>query len=78
MSVFTDPHVPRIPRTRRHTFDLESTPLDERATAACDAVLIVTDHDAVDYVTLARRAPLIVDTRNAFGRRGLSFPGVLA
>jgi UDP-N-acetyl-D-glucosamine dehydrogenase len=38
----------------------------------------VTDHDAIDYARLAERAPLIVDTRNAFARRGLSFPGVLA
>jgi UDP-N-acetyl-D-glucosamine dehydrogenase len=75
---YHDPHVPRIPPTRRHTLDLESTPLDEQAAAACDAVLIVTDHDAIDYARLATVAPLIVDTRNAFARRGLSFPGVLA
>lgn len=30
-----------------------------------DAVLIVTDHDAVDYAQLADMADLIVDTRNA-------------
>ncbi len=75
---YHDPHVPRIPKTRRHRFDLESTPLDDQATAACDAVLIVTDHDAIDYERLSTCAPLIVDTRNAFARRGLSFPGVLA
>jgi UDP-N-acetyl-D-glucosamine dehydrogenase len=38
---------------------------------AFDAVLIATDHDAVDYAALARWAPLIVDTRNAFARRGI-------
>jgi len=75
---YHDPHVPRIPRTRRHTLDLASTPLDDGAAAGCDADLIVTDHDAIDYERLAARAPLIVDTRNAFARRGLAFPGVLA
>ena len=75
---YHDPHVPRIPLTRRHTLDLTSTPLDDRAAATSDAVLIVTDHDAIDYAKLATVAPLIVDTRNAFARRGLSFAGVLA
>jgi UDP-N-acetyl-D-glucosamine dehydrogenase len=75
---YHDPHVPRIPSTRRHTLDLASTPLDDTAAATSDAVLIVTDHDAIDYARLATAAPLIVDTRNAFARRGLSFAGVLA
>jgi len=28
-------------------------------------VVIVTDHSAFDYQALLRRAPLVVDTRNA-------------
>jgi UDP-N-acetyl-D-glucosamine dehydrogenase len=28
-------------------------------------VLVVTDHDAVDYQAVAANAPLVVDTRNA-------------
>jgi UDP-N-acetyl-D-glucosamine dehydrogenase len=35
------------------------------------AVLIVTDHDCIDYVDLARSARLIVDTRNACARAGV-------
>ena len=42
-----------------------------------DAVLIATDHDAVDYAALAAWAPIIVDTRNAFGRRSLSGANVV-
>ena len=75
---YHDPHVPRIPRTRRHSLDLNSTALDDPAIAASDAVLIVTDHDAIDYAKLAAAAPLIVDTRNSFGKRRLPFGGVLA
>ena len=37
----------------------------ERALAACDAALILTDHGNVDYDELVANAPLIVDTRNA-------------
>ena len=40
--------------------------------AEYDAVLVATDHDAVDYPLLAEHARLIIDTRNAFGRRQLS------
>jgi UDP-N-acetyl-D-glucosamine dehydrogenase len=35
-------------------------------------VLVATDHDQIDYEALSRNAPLIVDTRNIFARRGLS------
>jgi UDP-N-acetyl-D-glucosamine dehydrogenase len=34
-------------------------------------VLVATDHDAVDYSLIASHAPLVVDTRNVFKRKGL-------
>jgi UDP-N-acetyl-D-glucosamine dehydrogenase len=40
-------------------------------------VLVATDHDRVDYADLLRNAALIVDTRNVFGRLGLSAPHVV-
>ena len=40
------------------------------ASTSYDAVLIVTDHDCVDYVNLAASSRLIVDTRNACARAG--------
>ena len=69
---FHDPHVGAIPPTREHAAftGRRSAPLTPEALRAHDAVLIATDHDAVDYALIAREAPLIVDTRNAFGRRG--------
>jgi UDP-N-acetyl-D-glucosamine dehydrogenase len=36
-----------------------------------DAVLISTDHDAVDYGALAGLGIPVIDTRNAFASRGL-------
>jgi UDP-N-acetyl-D-glucosamine dehydrogenase len=35
-----------------------------------DAVLIATDHDSVDYKSLAGHARLVIDTRNACARAG--------
>jgi UDP-N-acetyl-D-glucosamine dehydrogenase len=68
-AAYHDPHVPEIPRTREHATleGQKSVPLEERY----DAILIVTDHDAVDYTRLAALAPLVVDTRNAMARRHL-------
>ena len=70
---FHDPHVPEIPPTREHRklAGRKSVDLDVKAISGCNAVLVVTDHDAVDYDLIARHARLIIDTRNAFGKRGL-------
>jgi len=73
-TAYHDPHVDEIPPTREYA-DLKgrkSVPLDSATVAGFDAVLIATDHDAVNYVGLAAWAPLIVDTRNAFGRRQIA------
>ncbi|NHT78218.1 nucleotide sugar dehydrogenase [Rhizobiaceae bacterium CRRU44] len=68
---FHDPHVDEIPRTREYLSlkGRRSVPLSELA--GFDAVLVATDHDDVDYALIAQQAPLIIDTRNVFARRGL-------
>jgi UDP-N-acetyl-D-glucosamine dehydrogenase len=63
--VYHDPHVPRVPRMRRHHLDMVSVPLTDDALASADAVLVATDHSAVDYARVVERATLVVDTRNA-------------
>ena len=69
---FYDPFVQVIPETREHKSlsGRQSEAWDLAKFEAYDAVLIVTDHDEVDYVGLAGRAKLIVDTRNACRRAG--------
>jgi len=71
---FHDPHVTEIPRTREYMalMGRQSVPLTREVVQAHDAVLISTDHDAVDYAALLDWSGLIVDTRNVFARRGLS------
>jgi UDP-N-acetyl-D-glucosamine dehydrogenase len=70
---FHDPHVAQIDNTREHpTLNFRhGVAWDEAAIAEYDAVLIATDHDAVDYTALATSAKLIVDTRNACARAGV-------
>ena len=59
---YSDPHVPAVDD---HGFAMIATPLDVALTAGIDCAVIVTDHRAFDYEDLVKRAPLVVDTRNA-------------
>ena len=49
-----------------HLLELSPATIADR-----DAVLVATDHDAVDYRRVAGHARLIVDTRNVFARSGI-------
>ena len=64
---YHDPFIPVIPQTREHPeyAGRESVALTADSVAAYDAVVIVTDHDDVDYGLIVRHANLVVDTRNA-------------
>lgn len=62
---YHDPHMPHFPGMRKYDIDLDSVELTKDAIEASDCVLIVTNHDAIDYDLIGRYAILIVDTRNA-------------
>lgn len=63
---FHDPFVPRFPTMRKHRrLDLESEKLTPERLAAADCVLVVTDHDTIDWTLIGKNAGLVVDTRNA-------------
>ncbi len=70
---YHDPHVPVVPHTREHEVyrGRASVPLTAETLTEYDAVVLVTDHDALDYDLIADTARLVLDTRNAFGRRGI-------
>lgn len=70
---YHDAYVSEIPKTREYMAlkGRKSVELTEEALRNYDAVLVSTDHDNVDYSTIARIVPLIVDTRNVFARNGL-------
>ena len=68
---YHDPFVAVIPKTREHSefADMKSVAINSTNLANYDAVLISTDHDAVDYALIANHAKLIVDTRNVMERK---------
>ncbi len=65
---YHDPHIPVAPRMRSWPDlpPLESVPLTAGTLRTQDAVVIATDHTAVDYDLVAREAPLVVDTRGVY------------
>jgi UDP-N-acetyl-D-glucosamine dehydrogenase len=76
---FHDPHVPEIPRMREYSqfFGKRSVPIASVRADDFDAVLITTDHDAVDYAELVALGLPIIDTRNVIARNGLSMGTVV-
>lgn len=65
---YHDPHCPVFPKMRHYKIELQSQPLTDANVREADAVVIVTNHDAVDYAMLGRCARLIVDSRNGMAR----------
>ena len=59
-----DYHDPFVPRMREHGHERVGVALDADVLRAVDAVVVVTDHDGVDYQLLADEATVVVDTRN--------------
>ncbi|MCX6633653.1 MAG: nucleotide sugar dehydrogenase [Acidobacteria bacterium] len=57
---YTDPYVPELKLD-----DLLLQSQDPAIAAEADCVVIVTDHDLIDYAALVEHSKLIVDTRNA-------------
>jgi UDP-N-acetyl-D-glucosamine dehydrogenase len=71
-------HDPYVPRFREDGHERASVALTDAALARADAVVIVTDHTAIDWARVAARASLVVDTRNALGRAGPTMARVVA
>jgi UDP-N-acetyl-D-glucosamine dehydrogenase len=71
---YHDPHVPIVPRTRdyAHLAGRCSVPAEAANLRTYDAAIIATDHDGVDYRALCAHVKLVVDTRNACARAGVT------
>lgn len=71
---YYDPYIPEIKvediNTKKIKY-MNSCILDENKVKDADCVLILTDHDGIDYGMIFNNAKLIVDTRNALRKRGI-------
>lgn len=70
---YYDPHVPELPETRRlaRMAGTSSVAQEDIREGAFDAAILCTDHDSFDLKVFLDGLPLIVDTRNAFGKAGI-------
>ena len=59
---YSDPYVPHL---SEKTLALEAIDQETALTEGIDCAVITTDHRGFDYADIARRAPVVVDTRNA-------------
>ncbi len=71
---YHDPHIPELPVTRAYPElkGVKSRDLIPDILADYDAVLVSTDHDAIDWAMVVRHSRLVVDTRNVCERNGLA------
>jgi UDP-N-acetyl-D-glucosamine dehydrogenase len=67
---YHDPFIPVAKPMREHNLThMKSVPLTAGSLRKYDCVLIATDHSNVDYDLVCQHAQLVVDTRNATGRK---------
>ncbi len=69
---YNDPYIPEIPETRKYKFEMKSVPLTPENLSSYDAVIITTDHSVYDYEMIEKHAKLIIDTRNALKKKGVT------
>lgn len=71
---YYDPYVPVIKESREHAHwaGTESVTWEEKVISEFDAVLISTNHSDIDYSKLAEWGRLIIDTRNAMKKAGIT------
>ncbi|MCX6149942.1 MAG: nucleotide sugar dehydrogenase [Ignavibacteriales bacterium] len=68
---YYDPYVPSLPKSRHYKFEMRSVDLTKDVLKSYDLVLVSTDHSTVDYKFVHDNSKLLLDTRNAFGNRGI-------
>jgi UDP-N-acetyl-D-glucosamine dehydrogenase len=69
---YSDPYVPKLPKTRKYQFDMVSMELSKKNLAKYDLVLLSTDHTNYNYKFINANSKLILDTRNAFEKNGIN------
>jgi UDP-N-acetyl-D-glucosamine dehydrogenase len=63
--VYHDPHVPSFREEGHEAF---SVPLTVDELQRADAVVVITDHKAMDFQLVADHAGLVIDTRHVFSK----------
>jgi UDP-N-acetyl-D-glucosamine dehydrogenase len=73
---YNDPFVPKLPVTRKYSYEMDSIELTKENLQKYDLVLLSTDHSKYDYKFISENSDLILDTRNAFEKAGIKSPKI--
>ena len=68
---YSDPYVKKLFKTRKYHYDMKSVKITDKGIKEYDLVVLSTDHTDFDYKLIASNAKVIIDTRNAFEKRGI-------
>jgi UDP-N-acetyl-D-glucosamine dehydrogenase len=68
---YNDPYIPVLPKTRKYNYQMSSVELTPANLKKYDLVVLSTDHDNYDYKLISENSATIIDTRNAFGKKGV-------
>jgi len=61
-------HDPLVPTISVEHHDFASRPLTAAYLSDQDAILIVADHDTIDWSLMLPHAPIVIDTRNVLAK----------
>ncbi len=68
---YNDPYVPKLPKTRKYSYDMNSIEINKKNLAKYDLIVLSTDHSDYNYKFITENSKLILDTRNAFEKNGV-------
>ncbi len=63
---YHDPYISEIPRLRNYNFNKKSIKLNKNNIKKFDIVLIITDHDCINYNFILKNSKMIIDTRGKY------------
>jgi UDP-N-acetyl-D-glucosamine dehydrogenase len=74
---YNDPYIPKLPKTRKYNYDMSSIEITKESLKKYDLIVLSTDHTDFNYKLIAENSKLVIDTRNAFGKRGFTQPSIM-
>ena len=63
---YHDPYVPTVKKMRNHNLSMKSIKISSKKIKEYDVVIIVTDHDRLNYENIRKNSNLLIDTRGIF------------
>ena len=63
---YHDPFVKKLPITRKHKMNMKSIKINKTNIKQFDAIVILTDHDNVNYNLIKKNSKMIFDSRGVY------------